>query len=197
MPSPLGHALAGLSIGLLADSRPTGSTDATRPWPWLMPVAAAAVAVSPDLDLVFEHFSIHVHRSASHSISATLLIFIVTMAVTGKVTRRNLKDDGRRTSYEGRWRWATTLALAHLSHIVMDWLGQDPSLPQGLQALWPFSQDFYISGLDLFPSTDRRLRTSPTAWQTNFWALFVEALVMTPIALLAVWWKRRARRATT
>lgn len=210
MPSPLGHALAGAAIGLLAESRPfTASlpsgrhrfSDADSSPPWLLPVVAAAVAVAPDLDLVFEHFSIHVHRSASHSIAATLLIFIVTMAVTGKVTGRgrgSTKEERRMMNARvERWRWATTLAFAHLSHIVMDWLGQDPSVPHGLQALWPFSREFYISGIDLFPSTDRRLRTSPTAWQTNLWAIFVEGALMLPLAALALWWRRRRARSTS
>jgi inner membrane protein len=182
MPSPLGHALAGAAVGLLAESRPLAPLAASRSRPWLLPVVAAGIAVAPDLDLVFEHFSIHLHRSGSHSVAATVLIFIVTMAVTGKVTP------------DGRWRWAMTLALAHLSHVGMDWLGEDPSVPHGLQALWPFSREFYVSGLDLFPSTDRRLRTSPTAWETNVWALFVESALMVPLAFLALWRRRQTSR---
>ncbi len=158
MPSPLGHSLAGLAVAFVSrpgsavsapvpaaatGPEPNGSGPARRwravvhsVWFW-----CALTAALPDIDLVIPQ----AHRSATHSVTATLLIFIVTVLVTGKVTRR------------ADWQLASTLAIAHASHLVLDWLGTDRFPPFGLQVFWPFSDRFYVSGLDLFPPVERRL----------------------------------------
>jgi hypothetical protein len=103
-------------------------------------VACGAIAVLPDFDLLY----IPIHRTVTHSFVATAFVTIIAAAVTGWVT--------------GRVDWLIAMAcgLAHLSHIVLDWMGQDLGRPEGLQVLWPFSDRWFISGWDVFRSTQRR-----------------------------------------
>ncbi|MEQ1912114.1 MAG: metal-dependent hydrolase [Vicinamibacterales bacterium] len=174
MPSPLGHALAGLTVGWLADRAPQPSGGLLREA--LSPVAlgCAALAVLPDADLIFDW-----HRSGTHSVTATALIFIVAMVVTGKVTRRPA------------WRVAMALAAAQSTHLLLDWLAIDSNSPSGIQVLWPFDHRFYVSGLDIFPGTERDLMR-PGALMLNARSAMWEVLLMGPVALGA-WLVRRGR----
>src|SRR5689334_571990 len=83
MPSPIGHALSGVAIAWTASlaeaaGNPAGRTVSER---WL-PVCVA-LAAAPDLDLLVHG----AHRTATHSVTAMLLVTIVAAAVTGQVTR--------------------------------------------------------------------------------------------------------------
>jgi hypothetical protein len=66
----------------------------------------------------------------------------------------------------------------------MDWLGTDRYPPPGLEALWPFSREFYISGWDVFPPTERRVYLPGAVW-TNVRALVAEVGIMGPTAVFA------------
>ena len=174
MPSPLGHGLAGLAIGFAAEPAAVAQTSGNRLSSFA--VVGALVAAAPDLDLVYPGF----HRTITHSVGATAVVMIIAAVVTGWVTGRV------------RWRWVLLVGAAHASHILMDWMGTDHFAPAGLQALWPFSRAFYISGWDIFPATERRLYL-PDAWIINLRALIVEVGLMVPIAAMASYAKRRRR----
>src|SRR5262245_40763879 len=151
MPSPIGHALAGLSAGWIAEStqpRQAG-TQSVKALSWLV-LATIAVSALPDADLVLPG----PHRGWTHGLGTTLFLMIVAGGVTGWVT--------------GRWQWRIVLAIgaAHGSHVLMDWLGIDRLPPFGLQALWPLDDRFYISGWGLFPAVERRLYR-PEALRVN------------------------------
>ena len=125
------------------------------------------LAVLPDLDL-----AIGAHRSLSHSIGAVILVTIVSAAVTGWVTNLPV------------WRVAAMCGLAYATHLILDWLAVDMRPPFGLQAFWPFSNAWYISGVNLFPRTERRaLLTLPTI-RTDLIAMVWETAIMLPIVLL-------------
>ena len=70
MPSPIGHAIAGVAVAWSARE------------PRLAPVCAGLAAL-PDIDLVLPAS----HRTYTHSLTAVLAVSIVAAAVTGKVTR--------------------------------------------------------------------------------------------------------------
>jgi hypothetical protein len=91
-----------------------------------------------------------------------------------------------------QWRWVLLVGAAHASHILMDWMGTDHYAPAGLQALWPFSRAYYISGWDIFPATERRLYL-PQAWIINLHAFLTEVGLMVPIAVVAFLAKRTRR----
>ena len=174
MPSPLGHSLAGLAIGLAAEPAAVAQASGTRLSSFA--IVGAAVAAMPDLDLLFPHM----HRGISHSIGASAFVMIIAAAVTGWVTGRI------------QWRWVLLVGAAHASHLLMDWMGTDHFAPAGLQVLWPFSRAYYISGWDIFPPTERRLYL-PEAWIINLRAFLAEVGLMVPIAIVAFLAKRTRR----
>ena len=184
MPSPIGHTLAGLTVGWLSDPRaarslPPDTTRTARLRASLTPLVlwCAAVAALPDADLLIPHF----HRTATHSVTATVLVLIIAAAVTGKVTR------------SATLKFAAALAAAHATHLLLDWLGTDRNPPAGLQMLWPFDRTFYISGWDVFPPVARG-RISPQMIAVNAHAALWEVILMGPVAA-AAWLYRRSRVA--
>ena len=178
MPSPLGHALSGLTIAwtlgpLLAPEPTTPLATHAR-----LTLACLAAATLPDLDLL--HYPLH--RTVTHGLGFTLLIIIMVAAVTGWVTGRMM------------WRLALVVGAAHASHILLDWLGVDRFPPRGLQALWPLRHEYYLSGWDLFLPTERRDPLSMRAIAINARAAARETMVLGTLAL-AAWAVRRRRRS--
>ena len=84
------------------------------------------------------------HRSVTHSIGAIILVTIIAMAVTGWVT--------------GRIEWSVSLVCgaAYGSHLLLDWLARDPNPPAAFKPFGPFSSQWFISGWNLFPPTERQ-----------------------------------------
>jgi len=159
MPSPVGHALAGIATARLGPTRRNV-------------LLCAALAAVPDVDLLLPI----THRTATHSVTAVGVTFIITATLTGQVTR---------------WRTASLYALAYASHLLLDWLGADRRPPFGLEMLWPFSDRWFISGVDLFPQTTRALLTRAAIVQ-NLHAVVVETAILLPIVLI-VWVVLRPR----
>jgi membrane-bound metal-dependent hydrolase YbcI (DUF457 family) len=188
MPTPLGHALAGVAAAWGADLIPGG-----RHWRAAAPVASffqrvgagltmtcAGLAVLPDLDLAFR-----AHRSASHSLAAVLLVTMIAATVTKWVTRWPT------------WRVARVALMcgaAYSTHLVLDWLAVDRYLPRGLQLFWPLSDQWYLSELDLFPRTERSQPLSLASARINVIAMAWEAAILLP--LLAVLWLVRVKALT-
>ena len=84
-----------------------------------------ALAVLPDIDLLYPPM----HRTATHSVGAVVLVTIIAAGVTGWVTGRI------------NWRIALVCAAAYASHILTDWLGTDRNYaPYGIQMFWPFGK---------------------------------------------------------
>jgi len=82
MPSPIGHALSGVAIAWTASlAEPPDNSGRTLSDRWL-PIYMA-LAAAPDLDLLVHG----AHRTATHSVTAMLLVTIVAAVVTGQVTR--------------------------------------------------------------------------------------------------------------
>lgn len=143
-----------------------------------------ALAAAPDLDL----FVPGGHRMATHSLFAMLLVFIIAAAVTAQVT------DLRASHFGGqvRWRTAAVCAAAYGSHLLLDWLGADNVPPRGIQLLWPVSDRWFISDLDLFRQTARQHFLSQAVMRQNAIAVAQELAIMVPIVAL-LWWARRQR----
>ena len=205
MPSPVGHGLAGLAIALAGNP---ASDSATFRRALVRPATLVSIALAslPDADLLIPGF----HRRATHSIAATIAVTIVAIVVTGWVNRSRKsqvashesevashKSEVARHKSNARlgvaWRVVALCAAAHASHIVTDWLGADRSEPAGIQALWPWSDRFFISGWDLFPQIERRDIFSINSMLINLNA-FVWELLLTGSVAAIVWWLRRAGR---
>jgi membrane-bound metal-dependent hydrolase YbcI (DUF457 family) len=193
MPSPIGHALAGIAIAWSVPRQVRLSTAERSSWK--LGAICALLAALPDIDLLY----MPLHRRATHSIPVALLVTIICIAVTGWVT---LRAGARRS---GTWRPEASIAdhliarspiwiglacgAAWSSHVLLDWLGADASVPYGIQMLWPFSDDWYYSGWDLFPGTERRQPFGARAMWINLKAAVQETALLGSVAL-AVWLAR-------
>jgi membrane-bound metal-dependent hydrolase YbcI (DUF457 family) len=179
MPSPIGHALAGAAIAWTVAPGRTGSLDALSPRtapsrprvPSATPLlwACVALAAAPDLDLLAPY----THRTITHSFAAVAVVAIVSIAVTGKVTRRIAPL------------MVLACTLAYASHLALDWMAVDDSVPRGVQLLWPFDDRWFISGWDLFRGTARRDIFTALSMRTNALAILQELAILGPIAWLA------------
>ena len=169
MPSPVGHALGGVAVALVA-------TSSSR-WRWLALCAVAAALADADFLLPMRH------RGVSHSIGTAVLV--------GGVAFTWLKLSHTRDAV----RSSAIIAVAYGTHVLFDWLGADSSAPRGLMALWPLSSSFYISNVDLFDSVDRRYWLDGF-WRRNSLAFVRELAILIPV-VAAAWfcrsWFRAAR----
>ena len=168
MPSPVGHALGGVTAAFVVNAF------ARRPSLTIPLLAGAAVmSVAPDLDILAGS-----HRTYSHSVGAAALVFVACWLV-----RRT-----RNASVAG----AAALTGAYASHMALDWLSKDTSNPSGLMMLWPFTASYYKSGLDVFGEISRRYWLFDEFIFGNLRAAAWECAVLAP-PLIAAWmmWSER------
>ena len=184
MPTPLGHALGGVAAGCLVVA---ASVLAPGPRRWrheferflarIGPrrglAGFACLAIFPDVDLL-----LGVHSGATHSVGATVIAAVVAGV------------------------WARTagpyvvaaVAAAYGSHILLDWLGADPSAPRGVMALWPLTREFHLSDAHLFLRVCREYWLAD-CWWNNLRAVARELVILGPIAAAAMLAARRAGAA--
>jgi membrane-bound metal-dependent hydrolase YbcI (DUF457 family) len=176
MPSPIGHALAGVATAWAADLVPGDRAWRTVPGTgtWYrragggLTILCATLAAAPDLDLAFTR-----HRTMTHSIVAALFVGLAAAAVAALVKRPVA-------------RVALMCAAAYGSHLLLDWLGVDNYPPHGLQLMWPLSDAWYISGIDLFPQTERNHVFGYAPMVMNIRAVVQEVAIVGPI-VVALW----------
>lgn len=176
MPSSVGHAIAGVAAAWTADLLPGRrawrAAPPTASW-WRragdgLTLACLALATIPDADLLF-----HIHRSYSHSAGAVILAGVVAAAIAARRHRPVA-------------RVALMCAAAYATHLLLDWLSADTLPPYGIQAFWPFSSVWVISGWDLFRQTERGHFVSAAAIWANLKAIAQELAILAPIAAI-VW----------
>ena len=188
MPSPIGHALAGVAVAWAVDLVPGDRRWRTAPEtaPWReragngLTLLCAGLGAAPDLDLAFVS-----HRTMTHSLSAVVVVAVVAAAVTA--------GTGRPIA-----RIALMCAGAYGSHLLMDWLGVDYYPPRGIQLLWPINHEWYISDADVFRQTARLRIFTRGPMMTNARAILQEIAILGPM-LMALWLirvKALARLAT-
>ena len=174
MPTPIGHALAGLAVAWSAEP-PAAARSLGQALARPLTVACMALAVIPDLDLLYPPM----HRTATHSIGAIILVTIIAAGVTGWVTGRI------------NWRIAFVCAAAYASHIVTDWLGTDRNYaPYGIQVFWPFDNGWYISGWDLFLPVERRNPFSAATIRIDMAAAIREIVLLGSVTVV-IWLARK------
>ena len=166
MPSPIGHALAGVIAGSLV-SRPRENG---------MPriIAYAAAGMAADLDLL-----VGAHSGPSHGIGAALLVGVISWTML------------RRARAQRGGILACAIAMAYASHTLLDWLGTDSSPPIGIMALWPFSRQYFESPWHVFMAISRRYWL-PEFWTVNLLALGRELLILIPFAMIVVAVRRKS-----
>ena len=173
MPSPVGHALGGFAFGWLA----ARSSRLDRPV--LAGLIFAGLGAVPDVDILVEG----THRLYTHSIAAVGLVALLAAVA--------LRSAGGRIAGAGSRRALVIAATAaYASHLLLDWLGDDRSVPIGIRALWPFTDAYFQSELRWFPPVERRYWL-PGFWTANLRAIGWEMLVLMPLAAMAMWVRAR------
>ena len=180
MPSPVGHALAGVAAGYLVGGGEAGGHTAGRSgWSTARQLLSdrtvivfGLLGVLPDIDFLFG-----VHSTYTHSAGA--------IAVVGLLGGLAAKQAGVRAHL--------AVAAAYGSHVALDWLGSDSVAPIGVMALWPLSPEFFLSDRYWFTSVCREYWLVECWWH-NAWGLTHELLVLGPVALGAIVVRRRLSR---
>ena len=172
MPSPLGHTLGGIAVGLIA-VRSLHSAGVVREHSAIQPrslaVLLAAASCAPDLDLLVGR-----HSAESHSVGAVVVAGMTVLCVL-------------RSSHV-----AGAAALAYASHLLFDWLGHDTAPPLGIMALWPFSEDYFQAPVKLLPAVVRDI-WAPGFWHSTWRMVLHEMVLFGPPAMLAWHWRMRPR----
>ena len=172
MPSPVGHALAGLTVHVLTARDRAERTSLGRAA--LLVVAAAA----PDLDLLFRFVDGRNHHQAeTHSVGAAALAALLVWAVARLWRRPRAAALG------------LAAGMAWLSHVLLDYLGADTHPPIGILALWPFESGYHHCPWPFFLDIGRTLE-----WATlrhDALAVGWEILVLGPLLLAS--WRLRVR----
>ncbi len=143
-----------------------------RTGPWRGLAGLAGLGVLPDVDLL-----LGMHRSVTHSLGAVFLV----AAVAGGIAPA------------ARLSVALTAAAAFGSHLLLDWLGTDPSPPHGIMAWWPWTNQFYLSDTPLFMRVCREY-WSLDCWRHNALAVSREIALLVPVTLAALLVARGALR---
>jgi hypothetical protein len=174
MPSPLGHTIAGLITHV-----------ATAPHERLRDVRRAALLVvcanAADLDFAWRLLDGRNHHQAqTHSVGAAAIAGLVVAAAA--VARMRDRADAVRLGIASCAAW--------LTHVLLDWLGNDTNPPIGLMALWPFDHSYWKSSLIVFYDVGR----TPD-WEmvrNNALAGAWEIAVLAPLLFVA--WRLRRHR---
>jgi len=177
MPTPLGHALAGLTIAW--SSSAVYRAPVRRRAGMSLAFSAAVFAIAPDFDFVYPP----IHRMMSHSIIAVIAATICAAVIA------------HRTKQERPWLTAMVCGLAYASHLALDWLGGDTKVPAGIQLLWPFSDTWFISSWNVFGATEVGSFFQRWAMIANLVALLRELAILAPFAAGAWLLRRRAQPA--
>jgi inner membrane protein len=176
MPSPIGHALAGLAAAWAVDLVPgnRASRTAQASASWLdragngLTVACVALAAAADLDLL-----VNTPRTVTHSLTAVVVVGALAAALAANARRPVA-------------RIASMCAVAYATHLFLDWLAVDVSPPRGIQALWPFSREWFISDIDLFRRTERRHLWTSATMAMNVTTILQELVILVP-PVIALW----------
>ena len=172
MPSPIGHALAGVAAGYLVGGHVAGRVTVGRNgWPTARKllsnrrvVAFGLLGVLPDVDFLFG-----VHSTYTHSVGAMVVVALF----------------GGNVGVQKGLGASVAAAAAYGSHVLLDWLGSDAVAPIGVMALWPLSSEFYMSDRYWFMSVCREYWLLECWWH-NAWGLIREVLTLGPVALGAI-----------
>jgi membrane-bound metal-dependent hydrolase YbcI (DUF457 family) len=112
-----------------------------------------AVGIAPDLDLLIGR-----HSMETHSLGAAVIVASLAAWQRWPVAPSRMMI------------WIV-VAVAWLSHPLLDALGSDTSAPIGVMALWPFSTAHFQTSWGVFEAISRRY------WRDDFWRLNISAMV--------------------
>ena len=176
MPSPVGHFLAGVAVSWSVLPPPEVPRSLARlrhaGWkPFGNTLLFGCAAVAPDVDILFDS-----HRTATHSLTAVVLVFLAILAVKGR----------------GHALFAAGLAGAVGSHVLLDWLSEDPTSFTGVMLFWPVSREYFPPPVAVFLSIWKDV-SRPEAYAHNGIAVLRELLILLPVVGVLRWLRRPER----
>lgn len=183
MPTPLGHALAGLAVhAACQDKKPLALNRENAGWAALAIVASLA----PDLD--FFHLSeggLTVSGLWHHGVTHSMGFALAAGAAVALWARVRGRPDSLKVFI--------VVAGAWTLHVLADLLNVDqyPENGIGLPALWPLSDKFYI--LPILPGVNR----AEPFTSASLGAFAIEAALFGALALAALAWKTKKGGART
>ncbi|PSB19821.1 hypothetical protein C7B61_02875 [filamentous cyanobacterium CCP1] len=169
MPSPVGHAIAGLCGYTLV------ARDVAPRYRKALLLASVAIANLPDIDIlpgIFAGDLGRFHRQGTHSLVASLAIGLFVGL------------------WVKRWKWSSLpwgvwAFTLYLSHILLDMLVESS---RGVQFFWPFSDDYFILPITIFRSfkySASAIGTIQTIFSfNNTLTVLWEMVLLLPIFLL-------------
>jgi hypothetical protein len=173
MPSPIGHALAGLTAHALL------ARDRDQLWSPARASVAVAAALSPDLDLLFRFVDGRNHHgNETHGIGFALIVALLAAAVS------------RLRGWDRPLPLALLVGASWLTHTLLDYLNRDTNPPIGIMALWPLSSGHFKFPWPIFLDIGRTLEWATV--RNNALAAALEAAVLVPILVSA--WRLRSGR---
>jgi membrane-bound metal-dependent hydrolase YbcI (DUF457 family) len=167
MPSPVGHGLAALAAGWAVSGLIEGRRQRV-----VQVAILVGVGVAPDLDLLIGR-----HSRETHSIGAAIIVASLAAWQRWPVA----------SSRVGIW---TAVALAWLSHPLLDALAFDTAPPIGVMAFWPWSTDHVQTGWSVFGPISRRFGTR-AFFITNLTSMARELVLLVPVVASVWWWRAR------
>ena len=176
MPTPIGHALGGITAGYVVATFVTAKSAARAvrvvPAGLVNPVCGlgtlACVGMLADVDLLFG-----LHRGLTHSLAAALFVGLLYAC----------------TRYQQRVLAGLTVSAAYGSHVLFDWIGVDSGPPLGVEVFWPLSEQYYQAEFLLFFRICRDY-ADPDCWSHNAMALGWELIILVPLTGAVVWMHR-------
>ncbi len=182
MATPIGHSLAGYAISNFSGK--TTSDDRRS-----MMLLCLVMANAPDLDfipgLLVGKPALY-HQGITHSLSFAIL---VSTSVAGIYYAR-----GKSFS---RIFWLCF--VSYLSHLVIDFFGDDRRLPYGIPLLWPISGEHFISPILVFGYVQHAANTSAStmewlggifSWH-NFGTIALEVLLLAPFVFFGLKYRKK------
>jgi membrane-bound metal-dependent hydrolase YbcI (DUF457 family) len=173
MPSPVGHAIAGLTVHVLTSGTRAERTD------WRRAAILTGAALAPDLDLAFRFVDGRNHHGQeTHSLGMAILSAAVAfgLATLWRVRRARVL--------------ALAFGLAWSSHVLLDYLNVDTHPPIGILAFWPLSAAYFKFPWPIFLDVGRTLDLGTI--RHNALAAAWECAVLLPV--LAWAWRFRTDR---
>lgn len=185
MPSPVGHSLIGLALGLAwrLPRVPDGRALARQIWEqrgWL--VFCVVLANAPDIDVLFG--MARGNLNAFHQAATHTLVWAAAVALCVWLAARQRRGLSARD-------FLFILALTS-SHLIADLLCEDHSPPRGIMLAWPLSESYWHSPISLFPAV-AKAGWSDLWSRHNAGAAAAEGLLLLPVLAAVLWWKLRKR----
>lgn len=174
MPSPVGHSLIGYII-YRATPQPIGGCR------WSPLLLSLFIVNAPDLDFIPGFLTgepNRYHHGISHSLGFAAL-FSISLSLSLFFLRK----------YPVKQNF-TMFFWLYSSHIILDYLSTDTSLPYGVPLFWPLSGKYYIAPFAFIPDVQRLPSSTeflPSLFSVhNLWTVSIELILLVPLLLLVV-----------